>query len=43
MAELKLIVSHGDFTIEIKDKKPDDLISAYQELLMKLEVLKKEG
>ncbi len=43
MAEIKLIAKHGDFTIEVKDSKPDNLIVLYQELLMKLEVLKKRG
>lgn len=43
MATIKLIAKHGDFTIEVESEKIDELITLYQELLMKLEVLKREG
>lgn len=43
MANIKLIAKHGDFTVEVEGKKPDEIIALYQELLMKLETLKREG
>ena len=43
MAVIKLVAKHGDFVIEVEDKKVDDIIVLYQDLLMKLEVLKHEG
>lgn len=43
MAKIKLIAKHGDFIIEVEDKKVDEVIVLYQEFLMKLETLKREG
>lgn len=43
MAEVKLIAKHGDFTIEIKGKNVENIVTLYQELRMRLEVVKREG
>lgn len=43
MKQIKLIVNHGSFTIEVVGKNTSEIIELYQELLRKLEVLKREG